>query len=159
MSITLRRRTRRRLKVLAGVAVTAIVGVTVYASVPHTIHTDKPIADTPGARNDVRKTTLKSIAAALNSYTVDKGKLPVTIPTTPTYICNTTATPCKTAHFVDLSFLYTSGQYMTTIPSDPTGGKVKYTTGYQIARDTASGKLVLSAPRAEEGAVISTTTK
>ena len=49
--------------------------------------------------------------------------------------------------------LTTSEKYLVSIPVDPSGG-VDNSTNYEV-RTTAGGRIIVSAPGAEEGATIS----
>jgi len=116
-----------------------------------------PLTNTPAGRNDVRRTQLKLIAAALTSYTTEVGKVPVAMPNHQVGICSGVAAACKTAGMIDLTFLISKGD-ITSLPNDPVGGHERYSTGYTIERDV-SGQLILAAPRAEIGAVITQAVK
>lgn len=112
---------------------------------------------TPETRNDTRREVLAQLADALARYATDhNGTLPTTIPPTATEICSSRGPNCETVKLVDLSFLVTQGDYMGNIPSDPSGGPGRWTTGFTITR-LPDGRMQLTAPRAETGASISVT--
>ncbi len=115
------------------------------------------LGSTPAGRNDIRKTQLKLMAAALVRYTAEVGKVPVAIPNHQVGICSGVTAACKTAGMIDLTFLISRGD-ITSLPSDPVGGHERYSTGYTIGRDVG-GQLTLAAPRAENGAVITQAVK
>jgi hypothetical protein len=101
----------------------------------------KPAASTPGARNDLRRAHLEQLATAMSRYITEVGPLPVKLPVTPTGICAGTGTTCKSTKNVDLMFL-TSTNFITALPSDPSGGYERGSTGYQVSRDAESGQTI-----------------
>ncbi len=118
-----------------------------------------PTAATPDSRNQIRKDDLSKLTSALNGYIADHGSLPIKIAATPKAICSSISATCTRAKLVDLNFLTASGTYLTSLPSDPVGVHSQYSSGFLIAKDPATGKIVVSAPNAELGAVLSASTR
>jgi hypothetical protein len=109
---------------------------------------------TPAQRNDVRRQQVKLLASETARYIAAHGTLPIIIPPRQVPICSSTGAVCRSAGYVDLMFLASSG-YIEALPSDPVGGHQQQATGYTIGRDTSNGAITVVAPRAEAGAVIS----
>jgi len=110
-------------------------------------------AASPVARNDQRREQLKQLAAAFKAYTSATGNPALSVPARQTGICLTTGSRCRAAGLVDLSLLVSKG-YLAGLPNDPVGARGElYATGYTIGRDGA-GAVMLTAPRAENGASI-----
>lgn len=151
-----RYRTRRQRLIFKFTAVVAIVVLAAAGTYALTMD-KKPVASaapgTPAARNDLRRSELKQLAAAITQYKSQFGSLPAAIPSSPTGICAATGAVCQSAHLVDLMPLASKG-ILNSLPSDPVGGHVFFSTGYTINRGP-NGSLTLNAPRAESGAVIS----
>lgn len=141
---------------LALLLVLAVGGVWALASKPHAKAVVAVSYDTTDARNTLRKTSLTSLANALNAYVAANPgkKLPVAIPVTDTEICTVSGVNCKNAKLIDLTFLANPGNYIASIPTDPTGAHDRYGTGLTIGRDQISGKFRFTAPRTEDTAVI-----
>lgn len=137
--------------------VVVIAGSVAFDGFKTLVKPAKALATTPAGRNDIRRTQLKLIAAALGRYTTEAGKVPVAMPNHQVGICSGVTAACKTAGMIDLTFLISKGD-ITSLPSDPVGGHERYSTGYTIAR-ALSGQLILAAPRAEIGAVITQAVK
>lgn len=108
--------------------------------------------NTPAERDDARKKSLEAIAAAIRtSTTMNKGRYPFLVPRTETAICSATTATCRKAKLLDLNQLVSDGT-ITTIPSDPNGGRGQYSTGFSLRREP-DGVIVLLAPRAETRAI------
>jgi prepilin-type N-terminal cleavage/methylation domain-containing protein len=135
------------IEVLLVVAIIAILaGVVILA-----VNPTKQLGD---ARNATREENVTTILDAVYQYEIDNnGNLPSSITSTPTDICATGATSCT--GLVDLSVLTTNGKYLTAIPEDPQAGTAT-DTHYQIS-DNSNGRITVSAPDAEQGAVITVT--
>ncbi len=135
------------LEILLVVAAIAILaGIVILA-----INPQKQLADT---RNSERSVDVNTILNGVYQYAIDNdGVLPSSITTTETEICETGAT-C--ASLVDLSDLTTDGTYLTAIPTDPQGGTETDGTGYTIMEE-ANGRITVSAPKAENSAIITAT--
>ena len=138
------------LEVLLVVAIIAILaGIVILA-----INPGKNLGD---ARNANRSNDVVTIIDGVYQYSVDNnGSLPSGITTTATEICATGASSCT--GLVDLSALATNGKYLVSVPKDPQCTTVCAAngTGYKISKD-ANGRLVVSAPYAEQGKTISVT--
>jgi type II secretory pathway pseudopilin PulG len=131
------------LLVVAGIAILA--GIVIVALNP-----GKQLGETKNAQ---RKADVNTILNAVYQYSIDNnGTLPASITITDTAICTTGGT-CT--GLVDLSVLTASGKYLVAMPKDPTGSTAN-STGYNILRD-ANGRVTVSAPSAEQGAVITAT--
>jgi len=103
------------------------------------------------ARNAARWSNVNTVLNAAWQYGVDnQGALPATITATPTEICKTNAIDCT--GLVDLSVLTDNALYVVKMPEDPQGGLVTNGAGYLIS--TINGRVLVSAPKAELGAVI-----
>jgi type IV pilus assembly protein PilA len=138
------------LEVLLVVAVIAILaGIVIIA-----INPGKNLGDT---RNSQRSADVNTILNGTYQYALDNnGTLPSSITTTATEICATGAASCT--GLVDLTTLTTSGKYLVSIPKDPQCATVCAANGvgYKISKDT-NGRLVVTAPFAEQGKTISVT--
>jgi hypothetical protein len=118
-----------------------------------------PTAATPDSRNQLRTIAIKQLSSAIDAYIADKGSLPIKLSTAPKAICSSISATCAKAKLVDLNFLSATGVYINSIPSDPVGGRAQYSTGFLIAKDATTGKIVVTAPNAELGAVLSASTR
>ena len=132
------------LLVVAAIAILA--GIVIVA-----INPGKQLGDT---RNAQRRSDVTTILNAAYQYSIDNnGVLPAGITASSTEICATGAASC--AGLIDLSVLTTNGKYLVGIPQDPQ--KVTANgNGYSIFKD-ANGRITVTAPLAEQGAVISVT--
>lgn len=134
------------LEILLVVAAIAILaGIVILALNP-----GKQLGDT---RNAQRQADVNTILNAVYQYSIDNnGNLPTTITTTVGEICQTGGT-CT--GLIDLGVLTTGGEYLVSMPVDPSTG-VGNSTDYTIVQD-ANGRVTIAAPNAEQGAVISVT--
>ena len=107
------------------------------------------------ARNAQRRSDVNTILNAVYQYAIDNdGKVPTTIPTgTAKYICQTSSVTCDGG--VDLDAL--TGSYLVKLPHDPQSSATGTGTDYRIVQDTASKRITVNAPNAENGATISVT--
>jgi hypothetical protein len=111
-------------------------------------------AVTPKERDELRKKSLEALATAIRSSTgAHNGVYPFVVPRVETGICAGSSAHCKQAKLVDLSQVLSDG-YIAAIPSDPSGGRGQYSSGYTLRRNP-DGSIVLLAPRTELGPVIS----
>lgn len=132
------------LLVVAAIAILA--GIVIVA-----INPGKQLGDT---RNAQRRSDVTTILNAAYQYSIDNnGVLPAGITASSTEICASGAANCTSV--IDLSVLTVNSKYVTAIPSDPQKVTVNG-AGYEISKD-ANGRLTVSAPLAEQGAVISVT--
>ena len=153
------RSARQRKFLIYGASLLLLVGLVIAATEwrGNMRPTAQPVAATAAARNDVRRAALQQMAAALSEYRATTGSWPAGLTPAPSDICVRTGAVCTAAHLTDLTILTSKG-LLAALPSDPVGGHELYSTGYRINRD-ANGGIVLSAPRAEAGAVIAQTAK
>lgn len=135
------------LEILLVVAAIAILaGIVIVA-----INPGKQLADT---RNVQRRSDVTQILNGVYQYAIDNdGSLPAAVTTTVTEICQTDAASCT--GLADLSVLTDDGEYLVSIPTDPTGSSTNG-AGYQVSEDV-NGRVTVSAPDAEQGATISVT--
>jgi prepilin-type N-terminal cleavage/methylation domain-containing protein len=133
------------LEVLLVVGIVSILaGIVLLA-----INPSRNLSDT---RNAQRRLDVNTINSAVYQYAIANGTVPASITVTPTAAC---ASGGVCTGLVDLTVLTALGRYLVAIPKDPTTGTAN-STGYNISRD-ANGRIVVSAPGAEVGAVISVT--
>ncbi|MGE5327789.1 MAG: type II secretion system protein [Thiobacillus sp.] len=136
------------IEVLLVVAIIAILaGIVIIA-----VNPAKQMADT---RNSQRRMDVKTISDAVYQYANDKGSIPATITDTPTDVCTKEATDGGSCSGINLSVLTDSGQYVVSIPKDPSTATAN-STKYQISKDVNS-RVVVAAPSAENGVTISVT--
>lgn len=133
------------IELLLVIAIIAILAAIVIIA----INPGKQLAD---SRNTQRESDVNTILNAVYQYSIDNnGSLPSGITTTQTEICATST--CT--GLVDLSVLTANEEYLVAIPTDPTGASGNG-AGYEIVR-SASGRITVTAPDAEQGATISVT--
>jgi len=126
-------------------AIAIIAGIVILA-----INPSKQLADT---RNAQRRVDVNTILNGIYQYAIDNnGTLPASITTTSTQICKTSGT-CT--GLIDLSGRTTSGTYLVSIPTDPTGSSTNG-TGYNVSKN-ANGRVTVNAPSAENSATITVT--
>ena len=132
------------LLVVAAIAILA--GIVIVA-----INPGKQLGDT---RNAQRRSDVTTLLNAAYQYSIDNnGVLPAGITASSTEICATGAASC--AGLIDLSVLTTNGKYLVGIPQDPQ--KVTANgNGYFISK-SVYGRITVTAPLAEQGAVITVT--
>ncbi len=132
------------LLVVAAIAILA--GIVIVA-----INPGKQLGDT---RNAQRRSDVTTILNAAYQYSLDNnGTLPASVTTTPTEICATGAASCT--GLVDLAVLTLNEKYLTAIPSEPQKTNASG-AGYMISK-SANGRITVSSPTAEQGAVITVT--
>lgn len=126
-------------------AIGILAGIVILA-----INPNKQLGQT---RNAQRQTDVTTILNAVYQYSLDNdGTLPTAITTSAQEICKTGGTCTGLA---DLGVLTTNEEYLTAIPTDPTGSSTNG-AGYEILK-TANNRVTVSAPDAEQGATISVT--
>lgn len=132
-------------------AIGILAGIVILALNP-----GKQLADT---RNSQRSVDVNTILNAVYQYSLDNdGSIPaaigITTTATPAPICSS-AGGADCTGLSDLGVLTTNGEYLVSIPNDPSAATAD-STGYTIIQD-ANGRVTVSAPSAEEGATISVT--
>jgi prepilin-type N-terminal cleavage/methylation domain-containing protein len=134
------------IEVLLVVAIIAILaGIVILA-----VNPAKQLADT---RNAQRRSDVNTIINAIYQYSIDNnGNLPASITIAGGDACVTGGT-CT--GLVDLSVLTNNGKYLVAMPKDPSTATAN-DTKYLVVKD-ANGRVVVSAPDAEQGASISVT--
>ena len=143
------------LEVLLVVAIIAILaGIVIIA-----INPSKNLGDT---RNAQRQADVTTILNSVYQYSLDNnGALPSTIPTTATEMCKTgtAGATCTSSSLIDLSSVTTSGKYIASLPIDPScpTGCNANGIGYQIMKNTTTGRVTVNAPGAEQSKTISVT--
>lgn len=130
------------LLVVAAIAILA--GIVILA-----INPNKQLGET---RNAQRRADVTTILNAVYQYSIDTGALPAGITSTSTDICKSGGT-CT--GIIDLGVLTTDEKYLTSIPFDPKDSTTN-STGYRILK-TANNRVTVTAPSAEQSAVISVT--
>jgi len=128
------------LEVLLVIAIIAVLAAIVIIA----INPGKQMGE---SRNAQRRSDVNTILNAVYQYSIDNnGQVPTGITATATDVCLTTATVCT--GLVDLTALTTNGTYLTAMPIDPSA--TGSSTGYQISRDTTTGRITVVAPSAED---------
>lgn len=126
-------------------AIGILAGIVILA-----INPTKQLGDT---RNAQRRADVTTILNAVYQYALDNdGDLPSGITTTPTEICKTGG---SCSGLINLSELTALEEYLTQIPTDPTGASTNG-AGYEIEK-TTNNRVTVSAPDAEESQTISVT--
>ena len=129
--------------------VIAAIGI-LAAIVLIAINPNKQIAQ---ARDTVRQADINTIQKVLEQYLIDNKAYPISISTTPGYICNTaslqTGGPACTG-FVDLKVLVPN--YIAEIPRDPQATGTN--TGYIVSINPSNNKIYVQASLAERRIVI-----
>lgn len=133
------------LEILLVVAAIAILaGIVILA-----INPGKQLADT---RNAQRRSNVNTILSAVYQYAIDNnGDIPAAVTASSTEICRTSS--CT--GLIDLAVLTTAEKYLTAMPTDPTGVSTNG-SGYSISK-SVNGRITVSAPSAEQSAVIAVT--
>ena len=143
----------RRIVLLLLLLVIAIVGY--IALRPHPQVTPKsyfaPV--TAEERNQVREKSLASLGEAIQHYRKSHDSYPFVVPKTETAICNGSSIHCKQVKLVDVNQVLVDGM-IQSIPSDPSGGKGQYNSGFSINR-YPDGSILLFAPRTENITILS----
>jgi|GEM_PF-726857 len=104
-------------------------------------------------RNSQRRTDVVNILNAVYQYSFDHdGQLPFSLTAEPMMICKTKAQSCE--GLVEISAITGNKKYLlSVVPVDPRE-KDANSSGYQISK-LSSGRISVSAPLAENNAVIS----
>ena len=145
MNISSRSTQNRGFTLLEILLVVAAIGI-LASIVIVAINPSKQLAET---RNAQRRADVNTLLSAVYQYAIDnEGELPFTSSGTLTEVCATGATSCS--GLVDLSTLTDAETYLIAIPTDPQGGVLTNGAGYSIAT-TSSGRVVVNAPKAEQG--------
>ena len=130
---------------LAGFFLCIVLAVVVYF-----INPSKKLVE---MRNSQRRSDVVNILNSIYQYSLDRGgQLPFEISSKPVMICKTKASSCE--GLVDISEITGNKKYLlSSMPVDPRESSVN-ASGYEISR-LASGRISVSAPLAENNAVIS----
>lgn len=145
MSLTLKNKKGFTLvEILVVVALIAILATITFVA----INPAKNFADTNNAQ---RSSDVAQILNAVTQYSSEQGNSVSGLGAIP--LCTATPAAIGTATGnIDLAVVLVD-EYIVGIPVDPSGGTAE-DTGYTICR-TAGGRVEISAPRAENGKVIS----
>lgn len=111
-----------------------------------------PVKKMAEGRNTQRMADVNTILNAVYRYSIDNNSLPASIGPTATEICKTGAVSCD--GLVDLSVLTVGERYITSVPYDPSSNCKTDSACYTILK-TANNRVVVSAPDAENGIIIS----
>lgn len=147
MRYTPSRLSRRKLFFLSALI---ILGIAVYlrSRPPEAISSPLTIQPaTPADRDEARKKYLLILQGALEKSFKSHGSYPFLIPKTEIAICNGSSLHCKQSKLLDINSLISDG-ILASIPSDPSGGRGQYNSGFTIRRDP-DGAIFLLAPRTE----------
>ena len=129
------------------IAIIVVVVILLFAIIIY-INPSKKMTE---MRNSSRRTDVIALVNAAYQYNKDSnGKLLELITETPKTICNSGGAACD--GFIDLSEMISVKKYINAIPTDPKE-KMSNSSGYQISK-TASGRISVTAPNAEMGAII-----
>lgn len=142
----MKQRTKRGFTLLEILLVVAAIGI-LAGIVIVAINPGKQLADT---RNAQRRVDIKTLLDASVQYQIDNGNVPSSITATPTEICKIGG---SCSGLIDLSVLVPT--YVSSLPIDPLAAASANGNGYQISKSASTGRLTVSAPSAERGAVIS----
>lgn len=136
------------LEVLLVVAILGILAAIVIVA----INPNKQLAQ---ARNAQRQSDVNTILNAVYQYAIDNnGTVPSSIRNSAEEVCSDLS-PSNCSGLADLTVLTDNGTYLVSIPEDPTAGNTP-NSGYTIEL-TSNNRVTVSAPNAEDGAVISVT--
>ena len=134
------------IEVLVVIGIIAILAAIVVVAI-------NPARQFSQANNSQRWSNVNAILNAVHQYSIDnRGALPGVMSTTTTAICVTS--PVSSSSCVNLASTLVP-TYIVSIPTDPTASTVN-NSGYTIATTTGN-RIVVSAPSAELGAVITVT--
>lgn len=142
-----RRSNRRKLFLLAFLL---LAGIVIYfrSRPPEVVSSPQTIQPTtPGDRDEARKKYLLLLRDALDTSIKKHGSYPFSIPKSEIAICNGSSPHCKQYRLLDMNSLISDG-ILASIPSDPSGGRGQYNSGFTLRRDP-DGTLYLQAPRTE----------
>ena len=128
----------------------ALVVILILAVAVYFINPSKKLLE---RRNSQRRSDVVNILNAVYLYSVDNGgQLPSIISSTPTAVCKSNAASCD--GLVDISAVTSNKKYLLSeVPVDPRESDVN-NSGYKIVK-LPSGRISVSAPLAENNAVIS----
>ena len=130
-------------------AVVFIAFMAIAVAVVYFINPQKKMLE---MRNSNRRGDVSEILNAVYQYSSDNGTLPFQLTSTPVMICKSGVTSCGSQ--VDISKIAAAEKnILSSVPTDPKE-KDPNASGYQISK-TVSGRINISAPLAEGGAVIS----
>ncbi len=134
------------IELLLVIAIIAILAAIVIIAI-------NPARQLAQANNAQRRSDVNTVLNAVGQYAVDnRGAYPATITSASQQVCRTGAS-CTVG--LDLSVLTNNELYLTAMPIDPTGSSATG-TGYYVAVTTSTNpRIVVNAPSAELGTVIS----
>ena len=142
------RKTQKGFTLLEILLVVAALGI-LSGIVILAINPSKQLAAT---RNANRRADVNTILTATYQYIIDTGSIPAAITTSSTGICLTEVTD---ESCIDLAVLTTNEEYIPQMPQDPQNSS-EVSAGYNIFK-TANNRITVTAPNAENEAVISVT--
>lgn len=135
-------------KVLLGMVVIAVLAAAIIVAI-------NPRKQFAKMRNSQRRGDVSLILNAVYQYTVDnEGRLPAELDAQPQEICKEKASCQGLADLGKIVLKKKNSAYLSSMPTDPNGGS-ENGTGYEVKN--TNGRITVSAPHAEQGAMISAT--
>ena len=146
-------RQRRKLYLYAAIVIGGFIAIIALSNMRAAAPVKSTAPDTPASRNDKRTADLKQLQNAITVYLASHKTLPYVLPKVATQICSVATPACKKTKLVDLNYLVSTDTGLVSIPTDPVGGPGYGGNGYDVMVGN-DGKIEFSAPRAEDGSLI-----